>query len=158
MKEWWLNLSLREKQTLALGSVVIFIFLIYQLIFASVANSVDHLRDQLHKNKNLLGWMQESDKRIQLLEKNQQPHSKKTASLLSIVQDDLNQNPIAKNMTALQQADNDSIELHFQQVSFDNMMRWLITMTRQQQIIITQMTVVPSQSPGIVDVVLKLQS
>ena len=148
MKEWWINLSLREKQTVALGSVLVFIFLIYELIFASLSSSVEHLRQQIHKNKSLLTWMQESDKRIQQLEKNQHSTNKSSASLISIVQDDLNNNPISKKVT----------ELRFQQVSFDDMTAWLINLSRDQQLIITQMTVTPVGTAGIVDAVLRLQT
>lgn len=158
MKEWWINLSLREKQTVALGSVLVFIFLIYELIFASLSSSVEHLRQQIHKNKSLLTWMQESDKRIQQLEKNQHSTNKSSASLISIIQDDLNNNPISKKVTELRQSDNDSVELRFQQVSFDDMTAWLINLSRDQQLIITQMTVTPVGTAGIVDAVLRLQT
>jgi general secretion pathway protein M len=159
MKDWWLNLSLREKQTVTLGSMIVLAFIFYQLIFASLANSVQHLRQQVTKNKTLLSWMQESDQRIQGLEKTLAPRANKTSvSLLSLVQDNVMNTPMAKNMTQLQQADNDSIELRFQQVSFDTLMRWLIDLCHQQPVTVTQMSISPLPKAGIVDATLKLQA
>lgn len=159
MKDWWQNLSLREKQTVAFGTLLVMIFIVYELMFASLAGSVDHLRAQILKNKTLLSWMRESDARIQQLEKNQKPiESKDAGSLLSVVQDDIKNNPISKSMTQLQQSDNDAVELRFQQVSFDDMMQWLIAICREQDLTISQMTITPESSAGVVDAVLKLQT
>lgn len=159
MKDWWMNLAIREKQTLALGAVLVGIFIIYAIIFAPLSSSVGNLREKIHKNQMLLTWMQESDKRIQFLEKKPQTAPEKSsASLLSIVQDDINQNPIAKTVSQLQQADSDTIQLHLQAVSFDNMIKWLATLCQQQHLAVNQLTITNGTAIGVVDAELRLQA
>lgn len=160
MKDWWMNLSLREKQTVALGTLLLGLFIIYEIMFAPLSSSVDNLRDKIHKNQTLLTWMQQSDKRIQFLEKAppQTSSEKASASLLSIVQDDINKNPIAKSISQLQQADSDTIQLHLQNVSFDNTIKWLATLCQQQHLVINQLTIITGTTAGMVDAELRLQA
>lgn len=159
MKEWWFNLSLREKQTVASGGAVVALFLLYIVIWAPLTNKVENLRQQIQSKQNLLSWMQESDLRIQKLEKSQHAHTKpSTASLLNTVQTEINKTTMAKNLTELQQADNEAVQLRFKKVNFDDLIKWLIQLSQQHALAIQQFTTTPSTSPGLVDVELKLQA
>lgn len=158
MKERWNNLTLREKQTLSLGVLVIGILIIYLLVLSPLNNKVNTMRDQIHHNQDLLAWMQQTDKQIQDLAKTAQPtptvHA--TGSLLSIVQKQINRTPLVSSLKQLHQGENDSVQMSFQQVDFDQLMAWLIQLS-QQGLIVSQMSVTPSAAPGIVatDLVLK---
>jgi general secretion pathway protein M len=159
MKAWWLNASIREKQAVSLGAAFVTLFLVYEIVFAPLANAVDTLRQKIHSGQTLLTWMQDSDKHIQTLEKSQKTAApKSSASLLSVIQNDVNDEPIGKNISQLQQAENDSIQIHLQKVGFDALTKWLIAICQQQGLIITQMTATPTTTPGIVDADLKLQA
>jgi type II secretory pathway component PulM len=159
MNEWWMNLSIREKQSVALGTVLLSAFIIYELIFAAFIHSTESLRTKIHKQQTLLVWMQDSDKRIRQLEKVQTTTpAANLSSLLSRVQNDINQNSLQKNISQLQQAENDAIEIHFQQVNFDLMTGWLIKLCREQRLTITEMIVTPGTTTGIVDATLKLKA
>ncbi len=158
MKEWWLNLSLRKKQAIALGALLLGLFLIYELIFATLFNATDSLREKIHKNQTLLAWMKDGDQRLQALQSTQPvTTTNNSSSLLSGVQNNLRQTALQKNVLQLQQADNDSIELHLQQVSFDSMINWLIKLCGTQQLTITDMFVKPNGDAGIVDATFKLK-
>ena len=159
MKTWWLNASLRDKQLASLGIGCVVLFLIYELTFAPLINTVDSMRQRIHTNQTLLAWMQESNKRIQSLEKSQQPATpKSSASLLSTIQNNVNNQAIGKNIYQLQQAENDAIQVRLQKVNFDALSKWLIAVCQEQGLIITEMNVTPGAAPGIVDADLKLQA
>jgi type II secretory pathway component PulM len=157
MKAWWNNLAFREKQTIAIGAVLVGIFLIYALIFAPLNNAVLTLRQQIEKKQQLLAWMKSADEKIQLLEKSQQKTERHTtsASLLSAVQMAVTKNEIAKNVLQLQEVENNSIQLKLQQVNFDAVIQWLIVLCQQQQLMISQMNIKPATTPGIVDIELE---
>lgn len=158
MKNWWLNLSFREKQTVSIGAALLLIFLCYELIFATLGNQVDALRQKVHSNQTLLSWMQDSDARIRSMEKNQkQEPLNNSMSLLSVVQNGVNNSSIAQNVTQLQQAESDSVQMKLQKVSFDVFIQWLTALCQQQQLLITQMTATPNTDPGVVDVEVKIQ-
>lgn len=158
MKEWWNNLALREKQMLSLGIFFVGLFLIYLLLWSPLDNKVAAIRNQIKRNQELLNWMKEADKRVQILEKapQQKPIAPVSGSLLSIIQKQINRTPLVSSLTQLHQVDNDSVQLTFQKVDFDQLMRWLIQLS-QQGIVITQMSVTPSANPGVVttDIILK---
>lgn len=152
MKEWWFNLNLREKQMVGLGVTVTIMALLYGLIWSPLHNSVSALRDQIQRNQQLLSWMQAADQQIQTAAKMTPtptaPHN--AASWLSIVQNNVKQSPLAKNLTQLVQADNDSVKLTFQQVDFDLLISWLTELWQQQGLVVTQLTITSGSTPGIV--------
>lgn len=151
MKAWWLNLNLREKQTVSLGGLALIIALLYFLIWAPLSNSVATFRDQIQHNQNLLAWMKTADTKIQAAEKmGQAPAMHSTGSHLSIVQNELKKSPLANNITQLVQADNDSVKLSFQRVDFDSLLSWLTELWQQQGFIVTQLTAKAVDAPGMV--------
>ena len=157
MKNWWLGLNLREKQIFSIGIILVLVFLIYEIIFAPLSNAVDVLRHKIHSNQILLKWMQDSDQRIKALEKTHQPITSDTSmSLLSVVQNGINDSPIAQNVLQLQQAENDSVQLQLKKVSFDTFIQWLTQLCQQNQLLITQMSITPLDGAGSVDTELKL--
>ena len=159
MKDRWNQLALRERQTLSVGGFFLCAFLIYILLWVPLTERTNLLRKQITANQNLLTWMQEADKRIQLLEKTTQekPLTHTEGSLLSIVQKQINRTPLVSALTDLHQLETDSVQLTFQKVSFDQLMKWLIQITDQEGLVITQLTVTPGTTPGIADVVLVLK-
>ncbi len=151
MKEWWLQLNLREKQMVSLGIAVLILGLFYLILWSPLHQSVATARDQIEHNQKLLYWMENADKQIQAAElTGQKPAAHSSGSRISIVQNNLKPNPINNNVTQLVQADNDSVKLSFQQVSFDLLISWLIDLWQQEGFITTQMTVKPGNKPGIV--------
>ena len=95
--------------------------------------------------------MQNTDKNIQSIEKiGKKPETHRIASPISIVQNSLKQSLLAKSVTQLVQADNDSVKLSFQRADFDILMSWLTELWQQQGLIITQFTVKPDNTPCMV--------
>jgi general secretion pathway protein M len=157
MKNWWLGLNLREKQTFSIGILLVLMFLIYEIVFAPLDNSVEELRHKIHNNQSLLKWMQGTDDRIKTLEKNHQPvDNNENMSLLSVVQNGINDSSFAQNVLQLQQSENDSVQLQLKKVSFDSFIQWLTDLCQQHQLLITQMSITPLDGAGSVNTELKL--
>lgn len=159
MKEWWDNLSLRDKQMFSLGVIVVVLFLIYLLIWSPLNNKVNSLRTTLQHNQNLLAWMQSAEKQIQLYENTATKNSteQNTVSLLTIVQNEINQSGIAKDLAQLHQAENDSVQITFQHVDFDALITWLTQLWQQHDITISQASVKKTDAQGVVsaEIILK---
>jgi general secretion pathway protein M len=158
MKLWWQQLALREKQMVGGGSFLLGIFLFYQIFFVILDDGVSHLRQKIQTQQTLLAWMLNTNAHILALQKNpaaSQPTHHSSAALLGIIQDSINNSPIAANISQLQQAENEAVELHLQKVNFDALTAWLVIICQLQQLTITQMSVTPSVA-GIVDADLKL--
>lgn len=159
MKEWWLNLSLREKQTVSIGAIALLILLIYAFIWSPLDGNVSAMRKQIQRNEELLAWMQATDKQIQALENHtQKSTSHSSGSLLSMVQNQINESPLATQLSQLRQSESDSVQLSFKQVDFDKLITWLTESLHSGGIVVSQITVTPSESPGIVSAELILKS
>ena len=152
MKDGWMNLSLREKQTVALGSIALFVILIYLLIWSPLSHKIISLRTEVQRGQTTLHWMTIADQEIQIIEKNtEKTHAAHTAaSLLSLAQHEINKSPLAKNLSQLRQSDNDSVQLTFQRVNFDNLVAWLTERSQQQNLVVTQAAIKQTGAPGIV--------
>src|SRR5689334_22032161 len=109
------------------------------------------MRTGIRHNQTLLVWMQESDQQMQTLEQHlQKQNSYTTASLLSLVQNQLNQSGLAKSVTQLKQADNNSVQISFQKVSFDELMKWLLQLWNEHGLLVTAVSITPTGVPGVV--------
>lgn len=158
MKEWWQNLSLRDKQMLSLGSFVVALFLLYEVIWSPFSGKIDTMRHQVQHNQELLAWMQTADQRIRVLEKNSQSKAAQVnGSVLSIVQSAVNKSPLAQHVTQLRQAENDSVQFNLQKVDFDQLIVLLTDLSNEYGLIVGQFTATPTGKPGEVtaDVVVK---
>lgn len=158
MKQWWLGLSLREKQTLILGGAAVAIFIFYAFIWSPLDNKVMTMRTQIQQNQKLLAWMQAADKKLTNMSEQITISQNSTGSLLSTTQKEINDSSLAKQLTQLRQTESDAVQLSFKQVDFDNLITWLTHSSRQQGFKIAQLTIAPSEAPGIVSAELQLQS
>ena len=149
MKEWWNNLILREKQILCLGIIIAIAAFIYLILWSPLHNRVSHLRLQIKNAQHLLAAMQAIDKQIQHTENTTQVNIE-SGSLLNLVQKQIKASPLVKALDQLRQTENDAVLLSFKQVDFDKLIAWLMIFSQQYRITLTQMSVTPGTTPGMV--------
>ncbi len=149
MKEWWQNLALREKQILALGSAVVLLFVLYEIIWSPFTDKISNMRTRVHDNQKLLTWMQNADKTMQTLTKSSNTKSQQlTGSLLGTMQTEINKSPLARHVTQLRQAENDSVQMNLQKVDFDKLIGFITDLSNRYGLIVSQITVTPTATPG----------
>lgn len=152
MKEWWINLNIREKQALLIGGTIVLFFLLYEITLSPLSNYNASLRDEIHHNQKLLSWMEEADQHIQATEKMlHKNNSKNSAALLSLAQKEIAQSPFANNLGQLGQSENNSVQITLQKVKFDELMKWLTLNWQKNGLTVTQITAAPNGSPGVID-------
>lgn len=151
MKDWWLNLSLREKQVVGYGGILFVLALLYLLIWSPFTDKVDSMRSQIERDRELAAWMQQTDQQIQNLIKKQSSNSQASGSLLGMVQEKIKKSPLASHLKQMRQAENNAVQLSLQQVDFDQVLRWLIDLWMKQGVTISQITVTPGEKPGTVN-------
>lgn len=153
MRDWWINLSLRDKQFLSGGALVLSCFLLYSLIWSPLTQTINHLRNQIRQSYELLHWMQHADAQITALAKTSQT---KTAlnnqSLLSVVQAQLTNSHFASHLTQLRQAENDSVQVSLQKIDFDEFMRFIMMLWKTYNLVVVQMTATPTAVVGEVNI------
>lgn len=149
MKDWWLNLALREKQMVAAGSLVIILFLLYEIIWSPLVLMNDNLRIRIQHNRDTLTSMQNTNQLIQHIEKtSQEKRQKPKESLLGILQTEINKSIFASHVMQLHQAESDAVQFNLTKVDFDKALVFLTSLWKTYNIIVSQMTVTPTGTPG----------
>jgi type II secretory pathway component PulM len=160
LKEWWLALAPREKYVVALGSVTVVLFLIYEIIWSPLVDGAANMRKRITTDQKTLAWMQSADKELTKLQ--QQSRASTTSlspvALLAVLQKKMQQAGFDEAAVQLKQSSNDSVEIHFQKVPFDSIMKLLLSTVKEFNLTVTQMSAVAETTPGVVnaDLVLRI--
>lgn len=151
--DWWSPLEAREKKMVTAGSLAISAFIFYAAIFMPLSNHAIKLRKQIKTNSQLLAWMQEASKKINAAkgEEHNLIAVPSPVVLLTILQQKVDKAGLASGLTELKQVGNDSVEMQFKQVEFDNVMRLLIAVLTQHDVKVEKLTSTARATPGIVD-------
>lgn len=151
IKDWWATLGIREKKAVSGAGIVLLIFAVYQFLWLPFQNQAIYLRKQIVSNEKTLLWMQTIDQRISATRGNE--HAQKTSAvlLLGILQKEIESAGLQQSLMQLKQNNNGMIELHFQKVQFDELMKLLIQINKQHGTDIVQMSALADPSPGIVN-------
>lgn len=154
LKEWWSSLALREKQAVALLGAFLCIFMLYACIWAPLHNAVSVTRTRIATDQKTLIWMENADKEIKKIEGQSHNKGKSVTPvvLLGELQKQIAQAELEQQLTQLKQITNDSVEMHFQKVEFDKVIALLATITKEENVTITQMSAIAEKAPGLVDV------
>jgi type II secretory pathway component PulM len=153
MREWWNNLGLREKQWVIVGTLIVILFLLYEILLAPLIGLNDSLRTDIQHNQKLSSWMQETNQHIQLAESMSQKNSstRSSAGLLSLLQKEINQSAFASNMQQISQAENNSVQITFLKINFDDLIKWLTILWQKYNLSVSQINVTPNGALGMVD-------
>lgn len=155
LKDWWNNLSLREKRVVLIGAILVAVFILYAGIWMPYINYIDGMRDKINQNQKLLAWMQNADQ--ELKKYNKQDNATKQATLnpvalLGIIQKQIDKSGLSSSLKQLKQASNETIEIHFEKVNFDKLMHLLIALSKEQTVTLDQLTTTAVGSDGLVNV------
>jgi general secretion pathway protein M len=158
-KDKWDALAKREQYALAVGTVCVILFILYELIWSPYLTAVNNLRDRIVSSQKTLVWMQAADQTLQQMESHHQKGQVTSpVVLLSVLQKELNTAGLSGELTSLKQSAADAIQLSFQKVDFDKLLALLIKTVKEQNVYIAQMSVTSDSTPGLVtvEIVLKL--
>lgn len=157
MKDWWLNLSIREKQTVSIGGILVVIFICYAFIWSPINNATNQLREKIQHDHALLVWMRKVSQHIASLQKNATQAEPDTTSILGTTQNEINKSAFAQHVSQLRQADSNSVQFTLQKVDFDELITWLTSIWKFHNLGVTKLNLTPTDKPGIVsgDIVLQ---
>ena len=138
----WQEMQERERRWASIGGAALALFLFYSLIWSPLNSSVDELREEIQREQRTWAWVKEADKKMQALEKKQQPPSSHSQlAQLNALQQKIQISPIAAMLTQLVQTGPDELRVSFANVDFDQLMTWLIRFSQQEGFTVTQATV-----------------
>ncbi len=153
-KVWYASLELREQRAVKVGGTALAIAVFYFGIWSPFLGRVEALRKRIVTDQKTLVWAKQADQRIKELSGAASTASSQVmtpVALLSMLQDQILQSDLKDALKDMKQAANDSIQLQFKNVSFDRLMKMLMSVLQNSSVTITQFSAVAEKTPGMVD-------
>lgn len=151
-KQWFNNLTFRERQMVLAAVAVIVVFIIYQL-WSSFSSHVDELRARVDNQQNIQSWMQQAATEVQQLRgvgaTDSRPKGKQL--LLGLIDRSARQNKLESNLQKVQPEGEQGVRIWLEKASFDNMVIWLDNLQHQHGLVITDISLDSQDATGTVN-------
>ncbi|MCA0403986.1 MAG: type II secretion system protein M [Proteobacteria bacterium] len=154
IKEYWYNLSEKDRLTASIGLVCLSLYLFYILIYSPITNKIQFLNQQLVEKKETLSFLQKA--------KGTEVGPKKEAinnsNLLRIIASQLEESKFKHFKYHLQQTNTGDIQLAFDEVPFIQFLLWLFSLQTHYDIQIKQFTAEKTETQGLVKLMIILSA
>lgn len=160
MSDWWLRLSPRERQMVALGVGVALALLGYFMVWQPSQQRLRSLRANVTELRNDLVWMKAAASEVNRL---RQIHPRTAAqpapaqSLLTLVDGAARGAGLDSALKRLEPKGENMLTLRFEQASFDGIVQWLATLAGQYGVSVADATVERTAQTGRIDAQLVLR-
>lgn len=152
MKALLANLSPRDRRILLAGGTAA-VFLVLLFTWLSLHGRVERLQSVVSDQKALDQWMQKTASEVVQLRGAQTKGPDKTGgrSLLAIVDQTAKQAGLGGAIKRVEPEKENGVRIWFEQVAFDDMVRWLSSLRQSYAVQINTITVDRQPQAGIVD-------
>ncbi len=133
-KDWYAALEQRERRAVNIGGGALAFAMLYFGIWSPMVSAVDDMRKRIVTDQKTLTWMQEADAKIKQLAATESTSQQAVTpvQLLTLLQMQINQAGLRDALKEMKQASNDAIQLHFKNVSFDLLIKLLMSVLKKQ--------------------------
>ncbi|MFA6302452.1 MAG: type II secretion system protein GspM [Legionella sp.] len=146
MKAYLNSLNERERWMVLLGGLSLVLYCYYIFLYAPIHNRVQQKSAILAEQIDTLNWMKKVKGEAHTTK------TKKTVDnnqLLTLLATQLKQDDELKSAYQIQQTASGEIQLSFEAVPFSLFMKWLAEINKEYSIIIKQLNVEHSKTPGV---------
>lgn len=160
MKEWWQQLAPRERRVLLLGGGALAVILYIFAFRMPAAATVAELRTQVSQERELVAWMEDSRREIRRLRGRAEPSTASESphqSLYSLADASARDAGLDSALSRVEPAGGNGARVNFEDIAFDELVRWLAQLRREHGIIADQVTVRRGSDQGRVNVQLVLE-
>ena len=154
IKDYWKQLSTRERQLLILTGVVVMITLFYFSLWQPLQDGIDNNRKRLQAQSNQLQLIQQQAAEAQQLSgsgKRRQGRVTDSSSMLAIIERTANQKKIKTALQKIQPEGQDGVRLWLEDIAFDQLIDWLSLLDTQHGIYVSDISLQRDDKPGRVD-------
>ncbi|WAJ69845.1 type II secretion system protein M [Catenovulum adriaticum] len=147
MKQWFENLSDRERQLVIGAGVVLIIGLFFQLIWAPINNRLEKAEQSVKNKQVSLQWVNEK-----ITEYKQHQGADKSVAQGSLSQIMSNAARRSNISLARMQPQGETLQVQIEQIEFNALIRWLAQLTQNQGLTIEAIDVSEADKTGAVRV------
>ncbi len=161
MRNWWNNLSERERWIVGGGGALTLLFLLYALAWRPFQTNLRNLRQTVATQRQDLAWMRQAALEVKRLSTSPASASARQGnpqSLLTLVDQTARAAGLGPVMKRIEPQGEDKLRVQFEQVSFDQLVRWLGSLEQEYGVTSASVTLDRQAEAGRVDARLVLQS
>jgi len=160
MKAWWLGLQASERRTLAIGGAVLLVMAVYFGVWVPLQNDITRLEKQVKEQQAVKRWMEQASQQALRLKGSSAGNSqvaRSGRSLLSLVDQAAKRGRLSDNLKRLEPDGSSAVKVWLEQASFDDMMKWLVSLEKKHGLKITTITIDRQADSGRVNARMTLQ-
>ena len=143
MLEYLKSIKSSERVSLLAGIVLVVIFLLYQLVFSPMQNSIDKKQQILNNKIQTLHWMQQASVEYKQLQKNKpkQKASFSNDSLLTIIDQTTVKLNVRSFIRRIDPEGKNQVQIWLERINFDDLIHLLNILQRNHNISIENLSV-----------------
>lgn len=148
MKQWWINLTLRERQLVLAAGLGLLFASLYHGIWAPWQQRLSNSRNQVQQLQQQWGWMNQQAPQLQKLKSSGPAKEMNTdiASALSVSSQHY------QIMLKRMQPQGDSTQVELDSLSFTKLLNWLDMLEQRYGITVQQIELQPTDTVGDVQI------
>lgn len=147
---WWRSLESRERQTLAAGTLIATLILIYLLIVEPMMLYRENLQQRVDAQRRNISWMLAAAEII-AVQPNRAPAPGGNASLLGVIDQTARTAQLGSALKRAQQDQDGGVRVRMEAAAFDSLVIWLDTLDRNHAISPVDMTIEDRAETGLID-------
>ena len=151
MKQWWQNLTLRERLIVGVGGVLAVLIIFYVFFWQPLSDDVSNLQQQLTSKQNNVRWIASASARIQALQTSGFRVSLGHTPVLKVVNQTLSSAKLNYYLKQAPLPQGHNVQVVLVNAPFDAMMSWLRRMWLQQGIVVQHIKVVRTTTLGTIN-------
>lgn len=160
MKNWFLNLTQRERIMVLAAASVITIFLVYLLIVDPVSTRYSKNKKNVKTATATLEWMRNAASEVKQLRGGQQlskrPQGKQF--ILSMIDSSARKAGLASVMKRVQPEGESGVRVWFEDAAFDELIKWLAAIESEHGLLVNEINIEQTESVGLVNARIFLDS
>ncbi|BCO31810.1 hypothetical protein TspCOW1_19130 [Thiohalobacter sp. COW1] len=161
MKAWFLSLAPRERAIVAAGAAVLLLLVLWLWLWEPLAQRVEELEQGVAVQEEDLAWMQQAAAEITQLRRSGGAGGAgglQGRSLLTVVDQATRTAGLNTGLKRIEPEGQARVRVQFEQIAFDDFMRWLDGLQRQYGVFTQTITIEREEAPGRVNIRLTLDA
>lgn len=160
MKDWFLNLTQRERTMVQAAAVVVLVFVFYMIIIEPISTSYAKKKQNVATATETLEWMRTAAQEVKQLSggSNLSVRPQGKQQVLSLVDRSARKAGLAGVMKRVQPEGDSGVRVWFENAAFDELVKWLATIESDHGLSVNEINVEQTESTGLVNVRVFLES
>lgn len=157
LRTWYDGLAPRERRLVVIGAAAIALMIVYLAVISPIRSAHSRLLDEVQQKRQLLALINRSAGRIQSAGSSV-GQLKAGESVFTATSAAIQSSAISGAVQRLEQTQDGGVRLSLSGVSFDALVQWLGSLSREDGIVATRATIQQGNNPGTVDATLTLNT